>query len=162
MTFPPWVIPVRTRRMLARPFTRPDSSTSTTRPWSRAPFSRTLVPFTARGAARVAENESPGLFVLELRASESRTFNTVSEGTVRPLGAGTGAGSAAAFVGGTAGATAAAAGLSADSAVAPEVGSGVALFGLGLVAAGEQPPAVIMTTSKRVPYFQTFMDSPFS
>ena len=134
--------------MLARPFTRPDSSTSTTRPWSRAPFSRTLVPFTARGAARVAENESPGLFVLELRASESRTFNTVSEGTVRPFGAGTGAGSAAAFVGGT--------------AVAPELGNGVALFGLGLVVAGEQPPAIIMTTNKRALYFQTFMDFSFS
>src|SRR3979490_3288178 len=68
--------------MLARPFTRPDSLTSTTLPRTFGPFSRTIFPSTMTGSARVAVNRSPGEVLVVLTPSTRATRRRVPAGTV--------------------------------------------------------------------------------
>src|SRR6266571_7988598 len=59
--------------ILARPFTRPDSFTSTTLPRTFVPFSRTVFPSTITGSARLARKWSPGELFVVLTPSMSAT-----------------------------------------------------------------------------------------
>src|SRR5207249_6277053 len=70
----------KARLILARPFTRPDPSASSTRPCSFTPRARTVSPWTMIGSARVARKTSPDLFVLLLRASIKVTSSGVPSG----------------------------------------------------------------------------------
>src|SRR5262245_52693236 len=68
--------------MLARPFTRPDPTASTTRPRTFVPFERTVLPAITTGSVRLAKNVSPAELLFELTPSIRATRIRVPAGTV--------------------------------------------------------------------------------
>src|SRR5215813_2539360 len=79
---------VNTSDIAALPFTRPGSSTVTTRPRTFMPFGRTVFPLTTTDSATLAINVSPALLVSVPTASIIATVSVVPAGISTISGAG--------------------------------------------------------------------------